>query len=644
MEETPIILPYALDEDKKGWIKGFTKDVESALFFLFLEQECKRLFKKSRYASKIALVSKIYYSAWITPWKDGKGLVIDALELFPQAFCYDELQSFEDFVEDLERSRSGEEYLDTLRRHTFTFFSVKASRPFILSLISNKDLVSELQRYILHYKKESVVNALSLSPKVSWQQVSTFVKMLREAEAEIEALGSVRKKLTALTSEWVNKLKEESEKVQKEYQTLIEEARVTAKLEDLRVMYQSKVSELEKKMDEEVKSLLNEQQRLQSEIQQLQQKRSECLKMLKTLQQSREALLKQLNAPQSRRNEISNEIEEQLLKLENLKMEQIRLEGLAEEQKGVASELSVTRERLSKLSLEINRVNEVILRLKKELGDEDEKRLRLQEEIVNLNKQISDIEKAIKDLDASTVENKAQLASIPHQIEDFKKRRHDEILRVDREYRLKSDEVRLKIAALQLEMAIRLEALRRRIDEIRWRSNEITAQVERLIELKRSFIHSFYGAAIYLPKSLELEAPTLIQIPLYLVCFETLTERRYSLYTPIKVKQVYKTPWSKKLSLEIMLKSFDRVVKERLYEVMKQNYSFEEEVLNSCARLNLLRNHDFLTTLLEGLGQLKLRGWLSTRDADKVIAILSDFILPKTDKKWYESFSLKIRS
>ncbi len=642
LEEEPLILPYALEIDKKGWIRGFTEDVEAALFLLFLERERKRTFKKAADNSQITLLAKIYYSAWITPWRDGRGLMIDGLGLFPQTIYYDELPDSKTFINELEKANSAEEYLDTLRRHALTFFTVKASRPFIVSLISKKDLVADLQSYIIHYKRGAVTNALSLNPRVSWQQASTFMEMLNGVESEIEGLNAVKERLTTLSSEWVRRQKEAVEDSRREYLTRIEEEKVKAKLDELRAEYQSMVAELEKKLEEEVKALRDEGERLRGDAQRLQQKKDEYFKMIDDLRQLREALLKPLNEPRRRRNEISSELTNQIAKLEALKMERLRLEDLAEGQKGVASELSVTRQRISQINLEIDAVNELILKLKKELKDEDEKHARLQEDLVKLSKQIADVEKAIKGLDASIVENRARQASIPHQIEDVKKRGHEEILKVDRDYRLKFDEIRGKINTLQLEMTRRIEAEQRLIEEMVRRTDEIIAQIEKLVEIKRSFIQSFQAVSIYLPKSLEVTAPTLIQIPLYLLCFETLTDRKHILYTPIVVKEVSKIPWLKKVSLETMLKNFDQIVKSRLYEAMEQDCSFEEDLLNSCSRLNLLSNSDFLAAVFKGLTQLKNRAWISTSEADRVMAMLYGPTLPVEEKKGYAKLSFKI--
>ncbi|NWG09576.1 MAG: hypothetical protein HXX80_04625 [Nitrososphaerales archaeon] len=176
MEEAkPIVLPYALDIDEKGWERGLTREAEESLFFLFVDSERKRLlfngahgytfkrfFKKPESAVKITLISRIYYSAWIAPWKEGRGLIIDGLGLFPQVVYYDELPGYKTLINGIKESASAEEYLYVLRKHSLTFLNIKGSRSFIISLIPQKDSVSDLQSYIIHSRREAVTNALSL--------------------------------------------------------------------------------------------------------------------------------------------------------------------------------------------------------------------------------------------------------------------------------------------------------------------------------------------------------------------------------------------------------------------------------------------------------------------------------------------------
>lgn len=651
MEETaPLVLPYAFDIDEKGWERGLAREAEEALFFLLIERERKRMllngaraydstrvFKKPEGAAKIALVSKVYYSAWVAPWKEGRGLISDGLGLFPQVVYYDELPDYKTFMDGIKESASAEEYLDVLRRHSLTFLNFQGSRSFIISLIPQKDSVSDLQNYIIHYRRETVTNALSLNPRISWQQVSSFIEMLRESEADIERLNTVRKDLTNRTNQLVEQQKETIESVQKEYLPRIEEEKAEARIEELQAECQSKVIEVEKRMEEEIKSLSDGQAEAQSEIQGLQEKRDEYSKTLKSIKQQIEALSKQLDVPQYRRNELSLELSNQRARLEALKMEHLKLEDLAEARKGVTEELSTIRESLAQISVEMNKVTESMLEMERELRQEDEKREILQESTAKLRRQMADVKKAMKDLDILIVEKQDRLAGIPHQIKDVKKRRHEDILRIDRDYRLKFDEIRGRIGTLRIEMTRRIETDRRRIGEIMWRTDEIVSQIDRLIEAKSSFIHSFHDAAIYLPRNLEINAPTLLQIPLYLVCYETPTGRGYTFYSPITVKRIRKILWSKKISIEIRMKNFDRVVKGKLHETIKQDTSFEEEVLNSCARLNLLENHEMSEVLLRGLTQLKLRKLVSATEANKAMAILSGYTHSlKGEQKEYE--------
>lgn len=653
-EAAPIVLPYVLDVDKRGWERILSREAEEAIFFLLIGRERKgtllnrahryglaRIFKKPEDTAKIILVSKIYYSAWVAPWKEEKGLIIDGLELFPRVVYYDELPDYKTFIEGIKKSASAEEYLNVLRRHSLTFLNAQRSRSFIVSLIPQRDSVSDLQNYIVHHKREIVSNALSLNPRISWQRVSNLIEMLQESEADIERLNTIRKEVINRTNQWVEQQKETIKSVQKEYLSRIEDEKAEFRTEGLQVEYKSKVNEVEKMMEEEIKSLSDEQAEVQKEIQNLQGKRDEYSENLKNIEQQVEELSKQLNESQRRRDELALKLSNQRTRLEALKKERLKIEDLAEAREGTTDELNTIRERLAWIDGRINEVSKSILKLEWELGQEDEKREAFEESIAKFRRQTADVTKAIRDLDLLMVEKQDRLASILHQIKEIEKRRHEDILKIDKDYRLKFDEIRERIDALRVEMTQKIEASRRRINEMMRRTDEIVSQIDRLIEAKSSLIQSFHDATIYLPKNLKINAPTLLQIPLYLVYYETFAGRRYALYSPINVKRIHRLLWFKKTSVKIMMKNFDRVVKDKLHETIKQDASFEEEVLNSCSRFNLLENPETPEVLLRGLTQLKLRKLISA-EADKVMTILSEYTSSLKKQKEREYSSLKI--
>ncbi|NWG09577.1 MAG: hypothetical protein HXX80_04630 [Nitrososphaerales archaeon] len=439
--------------------------------------------------------------------------------------------------------------------------------------------------------------------------------------------------------------KEKIDSIQKEYLSQIEEEKAEVRIGNLQAEYQSKVTEAENKMEEEIKNLSNEQTEVQSKIQNLQEKRGEYSNTLKNMQRQIEALSKELNAPQNIRNELSLELSNQKTRLEAFRKEHLKLEDLVEAQEGITEELDTIRERLAQIDMEINKITESIFKVEQELRQEDEKCEILQESMAKLKRQMADMMKAMRDLDMLVTEKQDHLASIPHQIEDAKKRGHEGILGIDKDYRLKFDEIKGKTNALRVEMKRKIETYQRRMYEMMRRTDGIVSQIDRLTEAKSSFIHSFHDATIYLPKNLEINAPTLLQIPLYLVCYETPTGQGYTFYSPITVKRIRKMLLSKKTSIEIRMKNFDRAVKSELHEVIKQDSSFEEEVLNSCAKLNMLENPEMPEVLLKGLAQLRLRKLVSSAEANKAMAILFEYIhAQKRRNKKHEQPFLKISS
>ncbi|MEM2339009.1 MAG: hypothetical protein QXW83_02270 [Nitrososphaerales archaeon] len=627
MEEVTLpVLPYALEIDEKGMERDLPKEAEIALLFLLIESEFKKLFKKFKGIVKISFITKIYYPLWIAPWKEDIGLIIDGLNIFPQIIYYHEIPNYTNFIEGIKKS-STEEYLNKLREYSLNFLDFKGSRSLIISIFPRKDIIFDIQSCIIHYKKDNITNALSLNPKLSWQQVSNFIQILKESEADIKTLNGIRKDLIEKTNEEIGKLKKEIENIQKRYSTKIESDKTEDKIKELQVEYQSKVDEVNRRMEEEIKSLMSESIIIQKEIQNLQEKQKEYSKVLEDLNEQSKTLSKQLDILQRKRNELSNKLLSQTAQLETLKMERNKLEDLAEARKGIIEELSLIRERLLQINGEMNKIGEFTLQLERELRQENEKREVLQDSLIKLNKQIGDLERLIKDSNLLIMEKKDRLTSISYQIEDVKKRRHEEILKIDKEYRVKFDEMRDRIKILQSEMTQKIENIKRWINEIIMRTDKIVLQIDRLSELKSSFIRNFLYASVYLPKNLKFDTPIMLEIPFYMVCYETMGERKYNFYSPIVIKRVYKILPFKKIY--IRMKIFDQIMKNKIYELMEQDFSFENELLNCCIKLNLLERSGIFEDLIKGINQLKLRKLISNKEASKVMVFLSKYALKR---------------
>ncbi len=612
MEGNALLLPYALYVDEAGWEKELPREAEAALFFL-IERENKRLLKKAWITT---LVAKIYYSAWITPWKDGRGLLIDGLELYPKVVTYDAPPDCQTFIDEVNRSMSTDEYLNTLKRHSLTFLTFKYSTSFITTLLTHKGLISEIQSYIIHYREEAVTNALSLSPGVTWSDVSNFIGILKAAELDIEVLKTVKRVLADRTNQEVNRVKETIANIEKESLAQNGEEKARELIEGLKAEYQTKVNESKKKMDEEIKALIDEQHELQKEIEESKGERSSHHLRIKELERQSSSSSSTLNEIKRREGILAKELSDQTARLDALKAEQRRVEELIETRKGATTELNLLRENLLKIDMRITSLAESMSKLKRKIREEDERMQALQEQRTQLNAQIEDLRRAVSEIDRAIGEKEALLANIPLQIEDVKRRRHEELLEIDKEFRARLNKIRRERDAHQLETMRRIEGERRKLNEIVKNTSEITAQIDRLIEAKSSFILELQNSAIFLPKNLRIETPTLLQIPLYLVCYRTPIGRGYMLHSPVTVKKIVKI--FRKIA--IRMENFDKLIKEQIVKKMQQDASYEAEVLDLCTRVNILKDPEMPEALLRGLNQLKLRKLISTKEANRTAA------------------------
>ncbi|MBI2126145.1 MAG: hypothetical protein HYU02_02365 [Thaumarchaeota archaeon] len=639
----PIVLPFALGLDEKGRNIELSRDVELALVFYMTRRELKELsstfgmklrvgrrLKEGPQVPNATFAMKLYYPAWVTPVGEGRGLIIDALGLLREVLRYDELPDCDLFLREIKESPSIEAYLATLKSHIFTFLDFGGSRASVSTLITNSSIISDLQTDMIHYSDEPVANALSLNPTIPWQDALKISEMLRSAGADIERMSVAKEELTNRTSSWLDRQNESVEALRKEYLQLMGSEAVEAKIDELHQQRRRRVSEIEDEKEKEVAFLESERTELENEMAALKQKRPVLIQTLQSYNQQRPALLDQLAEPQKRRNELLKTLSTLTAQLENEKAEQLRLADMAETRVASDTELAGVRERLSQLALRIAETGKQINEVEHALRIEEEKREALQGSIIKLTKEAVQVSRQISELDASLDENDDRIGVIPHLIEGVRRRKHEEILQVDREYLLKATEARTRVGALRADFAGRIDRERRIIKEVSTRSERIASNIDELAKRKSTFIKDLKSNTVFVPRKIELTSPGLLQIPFYLVAYSTPVGRKYILYPPLTAYQTKKAFLAGRLSVRARMKSLD-IIREWLLSMLQSDYAFEDKVGTIAEKMNILTRPDTWEKLVKGLTQLKNRGWISKHTSSKVITTFSEYFRPKEE-------------
>jgi len=630
----PLVLPYMLVVDERGQVNGLPWELEVALLFLKIEHElrwrdlstflpqklAKKISKKRSEIVKISLIAKIFCPMWIVPWKTGRGALFDGLGILRQNLNYEELPDVESCALDIKEAKSFDDYLKVIDKHRFTFLTFKSIRNMVIvGLIPYEDLMSGFQSYLTHYRKEEVANALSLNPKVTREQaldvVETLSKLEKESTRDLEKLVLVKETLLNQTRYWGLHRTEQIKVMQKDRALSIEKERtnIEARIEKLHLERQSKIADIEKTVNERIKTLGKDQAELQDQLQNLRRQEVDYLRSLEESKKQRIVLSENKKTTEYRRREILAKKSDLQARLDFLKEEQLKLESLIGAWKGDSHGIATMKDRLLAIRGEIDKINEALLSLDREVHAIESEIRDIQISLNQTDRKIESQEKSIGELDTLIREKESHLTAISRQVEDNRRRVHEEVLKIDKEYRLTIDEQRKQIDALQTEVVKTIATARRVVDELTKKTEDIKSQIENLIKQKSDSLSRLQKITISLPKGLELVSVNLAQFPLYLVGFETAGGIKYEFYPPLVTKIIRKFPWVKEPLFTPVSSSFDVAFKTELLEAINLNSALEKEILDGSGVVNLLQSSTMWETLMKGLNELKTMGWISDR-------------------------------
>jgi len=199
--------------------------------------------------------------------------------------------------------------------------------------------------------------------------------------------------------------------------------------------------------------------------------------------------------------------------------------------------------------------------------------------------------------------------------------------KIEKEYEEKISENRKKIPSLENAYKSKIEAERKKLEELHALTDNILTQIEWLIDQKKMYLSKL--KEIMLP--LKFESPTIICVPLYLVCYEAENKLRYHIFPPIIT-----APYAgmvKKIQTSILKRGLESrigaISKERspaltalfssVSERLKIDKNFEIQVAQRAGETNLLKNRDFKRLLTSGLEKLESKGVIKPEERKSII-------------------------
>jgi hypothetical protein len=202
----------------------------------------------------------------------------------------------------------------------------------------------------------------------------------------------------------------------------------------------------------------------------------------------------------------------------------------------------------------------------------------------------------------------------------------------------------IEISELNHELNTKIQIVRQPLFEIETnRTNKINGlrqKTQQLFDLENDLIKGLNKIAQIwdFEKGLEnlslqgrkLANPVLVYVPFYLICFQSIQNKRFLLISPsffgsvdfsAKFKGVFGITKLKNL-LNPRFQTMTLLI-QKVQEPARQDAEFESQLLKSAQKQNLLKNDKFKKNALEGLVFLKNEGWLSDKEQQSLSRQLS---------------------
>ena len=230
-----------------------------------------------------------------------------------------------------------------------------------------------------------------------------------------------------------------------------------------------------------------------------------------------------------------------------------------------------------------------------------------QREILTVKQRITQLEEKEKELEANRFSLKRKL----------KERHRDE---VEKERK----RIREVEAERDSEVSQRLEDLK----EMKERTSRITAYLKELIDVRRLQRVEIENLAFPWKTSTAI----VIKVPFYVACYKGGARLRYEVLPPCIVQtstgltKTLKKAFSRleariNTLLQPASKPLQEMLSKRLVKSLGQNPVLEQLINRSGASLDIRDDEDFAESLSKGLKALKVEGWLSERESERIVSL-----------------------
>lgn len=226
--------------------------------------------------------------------------------------------------------------------------------------------------------------------------------------------------------------------------------------------------------------------------------------------------------------------------------------------------------------------------------------LRWRQDAEACRKKLSTLERMVKETDKK--------------IENVNAAKKQEIFKIRSECDVQSEETIKPLRDLEASRDAKIRMNQQETKSLEDSTSMIIDQIDKLVQLKRMTLDKLDGMGI--PERRRKYA--LVYIPIYLVCYQRESKKRYALYPPsiassmgitTKFRGVLGVTKIKSL-LQPRSKPTTNLLNQ-LLTVIEQNPVFEKELNDAEIRVNILRTKTSRESIKKGLEELRAEGWIS---------------------------------
>jgi len=221
-------------------------------------------------------------------------------------------------------------------------------------------------------------------------------------------------------------------------------------------------------------------------------------------------------------------------------------------------------------------------------------------------------------------ENSKKLVDIEKKIENITELKNLAIFKLKSEVEAKIKELQKKMQDLDASCEAKVLGYNHDIEKLKKNSKIIIDQLGRFTKIEETDLNEFSNLGI--KENPELKKSTLFYSPVYLICYQKESKKRYSIIPPSIVNTVCFTTKLKSLGRskikQCLSNRFHTMASlvDELYVLIEQNHIFQAEIKEIGEKFNLLNNKSSSIQILKGLVDLKKEGWFSEKEYKKLIS------------------------